>query len=144
MGKTDPAILATMRPAHQGLRVPDREAAIAWYCDKLAMRVTRAFTLGPLTFTELEFASGGEFKLELASGGGEDDRPDGEGLMESFARHGWHHFALWVDDVDETVSVLRNRNVRITLDPTDNQDWKVRVAFFSDPWGNVTELLQPI
>jgi catechol 2,3-dioxygenase-like lactoylglutathione lyase family enzyme len=133
--KMDRAALATMRPAHQGLRVGDRDTAIAWYRDMLAMQVT---------FTELAFASGTEFRLELVSGDGADDRLENSGLMESFSRHGWHHFALWVDNVDDVVRVLRQRGVRITLDPTDNHDWNVRVAFFADPWENVIELLQTI
>lgn len=136
--------LSTARVAHVALRIWDREAGIAWYREKLGMQVVRAFDLNGMTFTEMSMPSADTFRLELVSGDGAAERPgDGE-LFGSFLLNGWHHLGIWVDDVDLAVVELKNRDVRITLDPTDNHEWMVRVAFIADPWGNVIELLQPL
>ncbi|MDP3340717.1 VOC family protein [Frigidibacter sp.] len=136
--------LSKARVAHVALRIRDRESGIAWYRDKLGMQVVRAFDLNGMTFTEMAMESAEAFRLELVSGDGAVERPgDGE-LFDSFLLNGWHHLGIWVDDVDLAVVELRNRDVRITLDPTDNHEWMVRVAFIADPWGNVIELLQPL
>ena len=136
--------LSTARVAHVALRVSDRDAGVAWYRDKLGMRVARAFDLNGMTFTEMAMESADPFRLELVSGEGAMDRPGNGELIDSFRLHGWHHLGVWVDDVDQAVAELTSRDVRITLEPTDNLEWKVRVAFFADPWGNVIELLQPL
>lgn len=136
-------VFASMRGDHVGLRVGDLDAALAWYRNKLDFRVVRAFEMNGLTFTEMALAGDDVFRLELVSGAGAADRPNTDDLMDSFRLHGWHHLCLRVDDVDETVAELKRRGVRVTLDPHYNPEWKVRVAFFADPWGNMFELLQP-
>jgi catechol 2,3-dioxygenase-like lactoylglutathione lyase family enzyme len=136
-------VFAFMRGDHVGLRVRDLDAAVAWYRDKLDFRVVRAFEMNGLTFTEMALAGDEMFRLELVSGAGAADRPNTIDLMDSFHLHGWHHLCLRVDDVDKTVAELKRRKVHVTLDPHYNPDWKVRVAFFADPWGNMFELLQP-
>lgn len=136
--------LSTARVAHVALRIGDRNAGIAWYREKLGMTTVRAFDLNGMTFTEMAMPNAGFFRLKLVSGEGATERPGNGDLSDSFGLHGWHHLGIWVDNVDQAVAELKNQDVRITLDPTDNHEWKVRAAFFADPWGNVIELVQPI
>lgn len=140
----DATALSKARVAHVALRIGDREAGIAWYRDKLGMRVVRAFDLNGMTFTEMAMAGTDPFRLELVSGEGAQKRPGTGDLYDSFRLNGWHHLGVWVDDVDEAVAELKARDITVVLDPVDNAHWSVRVAFFTDPWGNVIELLQSI
>ncbi len=132
----------TLRGAHVGLRVAERDAAVEWYREKLDMHEVRAFDLMGMTFTEMALAGDPTFRIELVSGPGAQGGAQSDDLYTSFGAHGWHHLGLWVDDVDEAVKTLRDRDVTVTLEPVDNDDWKVRVAFVVDPWSNVIELLQ--
>ncbi len=134
--------LKTLRGAHVGLRVAERDAAVTWYREKLDMHETRAFDLNGMTFTEMALAGDPTFRIELVSGPGADGGPKSDDLYASFGAPGWHHLGLWVDDVDAAVETLRDRGVTVALEPVDNDDWKVRVAFVVDPWSNVIELLQ--
>lgn len=134
--------LKTLRGAHVGLRVAERDAAVTWYGEKLDMHETRAFDLNGMTFTEMALAGDPTFRIELVSGPGADAAPKSDDLYASFGAPGWHHLGLWVDDVDAAVETLRDRGVTVALEPVDNDDWKVRVAFVVDPWSNVIELLQ--
>lgn len=136
------SVLKTLRGAHVGLRVAERDAAVEWYREKLDMHETRAFDLNGMTFTEMALAGDPTFRIELVSGPGADGGPASDDLYASFGSHGWHHLGLWVDDVDAAVETLQDRGVTVTLEPVDNDDWKVRVAFLVDPWSNVIELLQ--
>lgn len=140
----DTTALSTARVAHVALRIGDRDAGIAWYRDKLGMRVVRAFDLNGMTFTEMAMEGTDPFRLELVSGEGAEERPGNGDLYDSFRLHGWHHLGVWVDDVDQSVAELKARDIRVVLDPVDNNHWSVRVAFFTDPWGNVIELLQTL
>jgi len=80
----------------------------------------------------------GQFSVTINTEGGTES----DDLYASFGSPGWHHLGLWIDDVDAAVETLRDRGVTVTLEPIDNDDWKVRVAFLVDPWSNVIELLQ--
>ena len=131
-----------MRGDHAAFRINELDPVLDWYKDKLDFRVIGQMSLNGMTFTQIAPANDDTFRLELVSGPGAVDRSNNEDLISSFGLHGWHHVGFRVDDVDETVAELRRRGVHITLEPTDNADWEMRVAFFADPWGNTIELIQ--
>jgi len=47
---------------------------------------------------------------------------------------------LEVDDVDAKVRELEARGVRFASQPTDQPTWRLRVAHFRDPDGNLAEI----
>jgi lactoylglutathione lyase len=47
---------------------------------------------------------------------------------------------LEVDDVDAKVRELEARGVRFVSQPTDQPTWRLRVAHFRDPDGNLAEI----
>lgn len=59
---------------------------------------------------------------------------------------GWAHLALEVADVDAAYAVLSARGVPFSAPPEDfpRDAPAVRIAFCTDPDGNVIELLQPL
>jgi len=133
--KRSSSIFASMRGDHAAFRINELDPVLDWHKEKLDFRVIGQMSLNGMTFTQIAPANDDAFRLELVSGPGAVDRPNNEDLISSFGLHGWHHVGFRVDDVDETVAELRRRDVDITLEPTDNADWEMRVAFITDPWG---------
>lgn len=135
---------ASWKGDHVGIRVPDFATAAAWYCEKLDFRVIHTMAFGELTFGFLSPAADDSFRIELLAGPGASDRPAYDQLSDTLSLAGWHHFCLIVENVDEAVAELKRRNVTIVSEPHDVPDISRRFAFFSDPWGNLFELIQMI
>jgi methylmalonyl-CoA/ethylmalonyl-CoA epimerase/glyoxylase I family protein len=59
---------------------------------------------------------------------------------------GWNHIALEVEDLDQAYAELTARGVSFHVPPEDfpPEDPSMRIAFFTDPDGNVLELIQPL
>lgn len=58
------------------------------------------------------------------------------------AKESSDHLALifGVQDLDETVALLKGKGVNFVREPHDRSDWGIRVAHFRDPDGNLIEL----
>ena len=134
----------SVRGDHAGVRVPDLEAALAWYGEKLDFRHTGGLAFDGITYGFLAPANDDGFQIELLAGPGGADRPPHRDLHDSLGLHGWHHVCLRVDSVDAALAELKRRAVRIVAEPMDVAEIRRRIAFFEDPWGNVFELTQPM
>jgi glyoxylase I family protein len=55
-------------------------------------------------------------------------------------QYGFHHLALHVADVDETYAELSKLGIKFNGEPKNFQD--IRLVFFSDPDGNLLELVE--
>ncbi len=141
--KTKDSPFTAWKVDHSAIRVPDFEAAIAWYTNKLDFRLLKHLTFAGLTFAFLEPAGGG-FVFELLAGPGAEARPRYENLHDSYRFGGWHHVCFRVGNVDEAIEQLRKRSVKIVSEPHDVAPMGLRVAFFSDPWDNLFEFTQLI
>jgi catechol 2,3-dioxygenase-like lactoylglutathione lyase family enzyme len=135
---------ASWKGDHVGIRVPDFDAAAAWYTSKLDFRLTHTMPLGEKTLAFLSPAADESFRIEFIAGPGCTARPDFEQLADTHVTGGWHHFCLRVDDVDAAIAELERRGVRIVSAARDVPGLGLRFAFFSDPWGNLIELTQPL
>jgi catechol 2,3-dioxygenase-like lactoylglutathione lyase family enzyme len=136
---------ASWQAVHAGLRVPDSDAAISWYTEKLDFRVVDTVPFSDeMTFVFLSPAMDNGFRVELQAGPGAAERPAYADLGASLGLSGWHHLCLRVDNVDEAVAELKRRGVTIVHEPFDVPAISGRIAFFSDPWGNIFELMQPV
>ncbi len=82
--------------------------------------------------------------IELVGGPVENKRPLPENIPDIMKLAGWHHICLQVRNVEECMSDLRRRGVKILIDVFDGPPGLgiEKVAFIADPWGNVYELLQ--
>jgi len=129
---------------HVGIRVPDFDAAAAWYTGTLDFRVTHTMPLGAKTLAFLSPAADDSFRIEFIAGPGCADRPGYTQLADTHAVGGWHHLCMRVDDVDAAIEELRRREVRIVSEARDVPGLGLCFAFFSDPWGNLIELTQPL
>jgi catechol 2,3-dioxygenase-like lactoylglutathione lyase family enzyme len=133
---------ASWKVDHAAIRVPDFDAAIAWYTEKLDFRLKKHVSFAGLTFAFLSLAEDDGFVFELLAGPGADSRPSYQDLHASYKLSGWHHVCFRVDSVDEAVEQLKKRSVKIVSEPHDVVPMGLRVAFFADPWGNLFEFTQ--
>ena len=135
---------SSWRGDHVGIRVPDFDAAAAWYTGTLDFRIIRTMALGEKTLAFLAPACNDSFHIEFIAGPGCSPRPEYEQLIDTHQVAGWHHLCMRVDDVDAAIKELKRREVRIVSEPRDVPGLALRFAFFSDPWGNLIELAQTI
>ncbi len=92
---------ATIRPSrgafasatadHVGLRIPDLDAALAWYGEKLEFRPVGRTAYAAMRYVLIAPAENEDFRIELTGGPGAVDRPPHSDLMASLGQHGWHH-----------------------------------------------------
>ncbi|KQQ32999.1 hypothetical protein ASF61_13020 [Duganella sp. Leaf126] len=129
---------------HAGIRVPDFDSAVAWYTGKLDFRVLSTMALGEKTLAMLCPANDDSFRIEFIAGPGCTARPAFDELIDTHAIGGWHHLCLRVDSVDDAITELRQRQVRIVSAPKDAPALGLRFVFISDPWGNLIELAQQL
>ena len=136
--------LASLKINHAAIRVPDFDAAVAWYSDKLNFRSKQTVSVAGLSFGFLYPAGDDSFHFELMAGPGAAERPAYKDLHDSYNMSGWHHPGFSVDSVDAVIDELKRRDVTIASEPHDLPTMGLRVAFFADPWGNLFEVIQSL
>jgi catechol 2,3-dioxygenase-like lactoylglutathione lyase family enzyme len=129
---------------HAAIRVPDFDAAVARYADKLDFRSKQTVSVAGLSFGFLFPAGDDSFHFELMADPGAAERPAYNDLHDSYNMSGWHHPGFSVDSVDAIIDELKRRDVTIASEPHDVPAMGLRVAFFADPWGNLFEVIQSI
>ena len=67
-----------------------------------------------------------------------------ENALESLKQPGFHHICLQVNDVEQVMSELRRRDVKILIDVMAGASGSgaEKGAFIADPWDNTIELLE--
>ena len=149
MSTTSPALnnaspFASWKVGHAGIDVPDFEAAIAWYTEKLNFRLKHSWPMGEKTFGMISPAGDDRFSLEVIGGPGLESRLPYTDLPSSHNMVGWHHVCFHVASVDDAVAALKQQGVTIVSEPRDAPAIASRFAFFADPWGNLFEIMQPL
>ena len=123
-----------LRFTHVAFRASDLERSIRWYEDafgaKKVFHAKQENERPELLF--LEFADG-QF-VELFTNG----KSKVEQLPNAI---GYQHFCLQVDDLEQALQHLANVNVHPYRGPSAGRG-QYRIAFISDPDGNVIELMQ--
>lgn len=135
---------ADMRGHHVAIRTPDLETAKRWYVDKLDFRVVAEWDYADEKLAYLAPPTDDHFYVEILGGGEpapKEVRPYTD-LGDSLKYRGYHHFCLNVTSVDETVDKLRARGISIVTEPFELAAISRRLAFFSDPFGNLIELAE--
>jgi lactoylglutathione lyase/glyoxylase I family protein len=96
----------------------------------------------PYVYRISEPPRSGSFVVEIIGGDVQVVKAKYNDLEESLGVAGYHHLCLNVNDVEETINELRRRGVTIVKEPFEVEAIGRRLAFFSDPWGNLIELAQ--
>jgi glyoxylase I family protein len=135
---------ADMRGHHVAVRTRDLETAKRWYVEKLDFRVVAEWDYADEKLAYIAPPTDNHFFVEILGGGEpapQEVRPYTD-LGDSLKYRGYHHFCLTVTSVHETVDKLRSRGVNIVTEPFELAAISRRLAFFSDPFGNLIELAE--
>jgi catechol 2,3-dioxygenase-like lactoylglutathione lyase family enzyme len=119
---------------HVAIATSHFERLRAFYAETLGLPV-----VGGFPGHDILFLDAGGTRIEL-----DGEAPPADGPR----RGGWHHLAWEVADVDAAYAELTARGVPFHVPPEDfpraSRAPRVRIAFVTDPDGNVLELLQPL
>jgi len=135
---------ADMHGHHVAMRTPELEVAKRWYVETLDFRVVAEWDYADEKLAYIAPPNDDDFYIEILGGGErapEEVRPYTD-LGNSLNYRGYHHFCLNVTNVNETVDQLRSRGVTIVAEPFELAAISRRLAFFSDPFGNLIELAE--
>ena len=117
---------------HVAIYTPNFETLEAFYTQTLGFPVTLRWDDATIIFIDV-----GSTQIELigreATAGAPGPHALGQGV-------GINHLALHVADVDQAFRELQERGVTVLKEPVNYKT--VRIAFFSDPDGNVLELVE--
>jgi glyoxylase I family protein len=122
---------------HAGMTAGDAEAAIAFYCDLLGLRLAARL---PSAQGEVLFLDAGGGMLEI----GCPREPQQRAVDVPKGTAGVRHLTFAFDDVDALVAKLEAAGVEITERPREARfrDFIRRVAFCRDPDGLSIELVE--
>lgn len=130
---------------HVSINVMDFDSAVTWYRDVLGLEVDVLWKVGALDGKQLAYLSlNGTRILEIvaADANGTGLRPAAT-FGQHFGRTGYGHLCFATENVDITMATLAARGVpafvKAETYPLDGTTFERRVAFISDPEGNVIE-----
>lgn len=131
-----------LTPLHQGITVPDVDAAAKWYQDVFQFEIVKDEYAAALN-CRIIFLRSGHFELELFQYLGPDAKPlPAERTIpnEDIKTCGTKHVAYQVDSMAQMVAHLRKKRVDIAAGPFPmNQDL---VCFIRDNSGTLIELIE--
>ena len=133
-----------MRGHHVAVRTPSLAEAKDFYVGKLDFRVVAEWDYADEKLAYLAPPTDDHFYIEVLGGGNTlptEVRPYTD-LGDSLKYRGYHHFCLSVASVEQTVVKLRARGVAIIAEPFILPAISRKLAFFSDPFGNLIELAE--
>ena len=136
---------------HMGIVVSDMEKSLKFYRDLLGLKVKSLvdeegeFLDNMLAHENVKnkvaklYAKNGNALVELI-----DSKSYGNKKDRDFFTIGASHFALTVDDLDETYDYLIKNGVKFTAPPQQSSDGFAKVTFCEDPDGTLIELVEVI
>jgi lactoylglutathione lyase len=127
---------------HVGLAVADLAAEASWFCEVFGLVRELALRVEPLDLSiEMLIHAGLGYRLELlhrpgSFAGGKPGTP-----AEAALHHGYGHVAFDVADLEAVFDRAVARGARPVMPPCPSPEPGVRMAFVTDPEGNLVELL---
>lgn len=132
--------LADINGSHIGIRVPDYQAAIQWWTEKMDFRIIHEWPYADEKLAYLAPANDNNFWVEVLAEGEQTTKKKYTDLGESLKEGGYHHICVHVKNVDKSLAELKKRGVTIIGEPFYLEAIGRKLAFISDPWGNMIEL----
>lgn len=127
---------------HVGVVVHDLQVSLVWYRDNLGFEHQYSFTVPD---AQVAMLVRGEARLEIIQVEGAAPLANERKEIETFLTIGGiNHFALIVDDLEETVAALAAKGVEIAIPPSSVPNHSGdRFAYIRDNEGMLVELFQP-
>jgi len=130
-----------MRMHHAGISVPDLDRSLAWYCSALGLRPGFRFEVPRLGlrggFAVGDDGSGVELIEVTGSvpGVAKTDPPTANAV------HGYNHVCFQVADLEAAYARLIAHGAVGVWDPRESPEPGMRMAYVTDPDGNLIELV---
>jgi catechol 2,3-dioxygenase-like lactoylglutathione lyase family enzyme len=130
---------------HVAIRVPDLDASVRWYEEKLGFRELLRWEARSYVELRVEtpYLKRGDVVLEVI-GGAAPDRltPAPTTIREEISFVGYSHLCLRVADLDAAIDLLRLQGVDVFAGPNVNPEIRRKTAHFLDNDGIPIELVQ--
>lgn len=136
------SVLADISANHVGVRVADYRTSIKWWTTKLDFRIIQEWKFAGEKMAYLAPPNDNSFWVEILAEGKLRSRQVSKNLSASLEQPGYHHLCFEVKNVDRTIAVLKTRSVKVITPPFDLKIINRRLAFISDPSGNLIEIGQ--
>jgi len=133
-----------MRLHHAGISVPDLDRALAWYCEALGLRPGFRFEVPGLGLRGAFALGDGEAGVELLEKTGSVPGVPRADPPSANAVHGFNHVCFRVADLDATYARLLACGAGPVWDPRDSPEPGFRMAYVTDPNGNLIEVVAPV
>jgi lactoylglutathione lyase len=132
-----------MRLHHAGISVPDLDRSLAWYCAALGLRPGFRFEVPPLRLRG-GFALGeGDTGVELLELAGSAPGVPKADPPSANAVQGINHVCFRVGDLDAAYARALAHGAGAVWDPRAAPEPGMRMAYVTDPDGNLIELVAP-
>jgi catechol 2,3-dioxygenase-like lactoylglutathione lyase family enzyme len=132
-----------LRLHHAGISIPDLDRALAWYCDALGLRPGFRFEVPPLGLRGAFALGEGDTGVELIEMAGAVPGVPKTSPPVANAVHGFNHVCFHVTDLDAAYARALSRGAVGVWDPRDAPEPGMRMAYVTDPDGNLIELVAP-
>ena len=132
-----------MRLHHAGISVPDLDRALAWYCDALGLRPGYRFEIPPIGLRGAFVLGEGETGVELLEMTGSVPGAAKTSPPAANAVHGFNHVCFHVTDLDAAYARTIAHGATEVWDPRESPEPGMRMAYVTDPDGNLIELVAP-
>jgi catechol 2,3-dioxygenase-like lactoylglutathione lyase family enzyme len=140
-GQSGDAVLAPASVAAKGaffaLSVPDMEASVKWYCEKLGLKIAMQVK-DKVSVTVL---AGGGLIVELIHS--DEAMPRAKAapaIKEDILLHGFKKAGIVVADFDKTLAILKARNVEIAYGPFAAKENGMKNVIVRDNAGNLIQV----
>lgn len=123
-----------MKILHTSITVKNLDQSLTFYQEVLGLHLEKRRAI-PENNAEIAFLHDGktDSRIELTYWKGKTDWSEGDEL---------DHIAFSVSDMDKTLKIVRERNVKIAKEPYYLKGGKNRIAFIKDPNGIWLELIE--
>ncbi|MGI5459973.1 VOC family protein [Streptomyces sp. CA-249302] len=134
----------TARFDHAGISVPDLEAAVRWYREALHLTEEHTFAVPGTDLRGVMLRHYSGYRVELLHRPNAAAGPTPDGPVQAAGTLGYGHLCLAVDtpgEVDTEFARLVAAGAGIRMSPRPSPRTGARMAFVSDPYGNLLELI---
>ncbi|MEV1068596.1 VOC family protein [Streptomyces sp. NPDC050263] len=134
----------TARFDHVGISVPDLEAAVTWYREALHLTEEHAFAVPGTDLRGVMLRHVGGHRIELLHRPDAAPGPVADGPLAAAGILGYGHLCLafdTADEVDTEFARLVAAGAGVRMSPRAAPRPGARMAFVSDPYGNLIELI---
>jgi catechol 2,3-dioxygenase-like lactoylglutathione lyase family enzyme len=132
-----------MRLHHAGISVPDLDRALPWYCAALGLRPGYRFEVPSLGLRGAFALGDGDTGVELIEMTGAVPGVPKTDPPSANAVHGLNHVCFHVADLEDAYTRLLDHGGAGVWEPRQSPEPGQRMAYVTDPDGNLIELVAP-